>query len=251
MSTSKPSKARSGQVASREDKRHDVRISDYVAGLMNHDGSQIDECVVVVNTVSQQESACCAAHGHVENVAPSTERAKVAFIEDLDVLSNAKMIEVLHRSIRIKGDEKYPLFMTTDWMRDNLTGIVVGTLSNIYAECQMEEEPGTWPEIDRDTVWQMLELCDQHFGDDIPELVLAQHAREWLTQWMIMASHYLQRERKEAASLVMVAKGLVPTTKKAGELAASWHRNADAYLDELPASITEAKTKETDTEDDA
>jgi len=240
MSRNSAKKTHSGQVESCKEEQHDVAISDYMGGLLNHDGSQIEECVVVVNTVTQQESACCAAHGHVETAAPATERAKAAFIEDLDVLSNAKMIEVLHRAFRIKGDEKYPLFLSPKWMRDGLTGIAIGTLSNIYSECQKAEEPGAWPEIDRETVWQTLDLCVQHFDDDIPELVLAQHAREWLTQWIIMASFYLQTERRDAAMLIAEASKAVPESDK------TWHRNAQEYLSELPDSLLAEDAPEDD-----
>lgn len=247
--SSKRARTRKGQVASRQERQHPVDLSSLLPGLLNHDGSSVSDCVVVVNTVAQQESACAAAHSHVEQASPTAERAKAAFVQDLDVLANAKMIEVLHRSFRIKGDEKYPLFPSPEWMRDGLTGIGVGILSNLYAECQRAEEPDAWPEIDRDKVEDTMALCAEHFGDDIPELVLAQHAREWLSQWIVMASYYLDRERRKAAALVDSAQRLLSASEPPDDETLSiWDNNATAWLSELPEGTL--KIDEAPPEDD-
>lgn len=236
--SAKNAKPPRGQVASREKRTHPVNLGEHIPGLLNHDGAAVDEAIVIVNSVRQQESACAAAHSHVERTAPATEKARAAYLDDIDVVANAKMIEVLHQAIRIKGDEKYSLFPSPEWMRDGLTGIAIGILANIYAECQRAEEPRTWPEIGRDTVEDIMALCVEHFGDEVPELVLSSHAREWLTQWMVMASYWLDRERRAAAALVAAAGGLIESAER-GDAADIWHSNAAAYLGDLPEFIRE------------
>ena len=228
---------RRDQAAKREAKRHLVSLTEHLPGLTNHDSAAIERAIVVVNNVRRQEQACNAAHGHVEQAAPATERARAAFMADLDVLTNAKMIESLCHAFRLVDDPDYPLFPGTDWMRDNLTATAVGILTNIYCECQAAEEPTMAPEIDRDTIERVIATSVAHFSDDIPELVLSPYEREWLTQLVILTSWHWHQERARAAGLLQRAERLVAQAREASgdpKFGMGWSEDVLLFAEDLP-----------------
>ena len=170
-------------------------------GLGDHDGTDITKCVFRVNVKSEDDAAVAAAHAIVARLAKRAEAGSDDFKSDDDVLIDNKSIQALYRACRDPDDDKEPLFITPDWMRENLDTDILAGFLNAYNECRRKKS-GQPEEFDGEFLDNLASLCVAAFDSELPEAVLKPFGREVLSHILILMVKRFHDER-EATKLIV------------------------------------------------
>jgi hypothetical protein len=153
-----------------------------VSGFFGLGGKAIPEVAFLVPTKAEEDGAVVAAHQHARERAGTDEMAR----HDPDILCDAKIVEVLFRTCKVPVEDPgaipYPAFSGgPQWMRKHLTSDQLACLHNLLTEVKRSESP-LRSELDHETVEAVARGCWAARHTEIPEAVLADCSREWLTQ---------------------------------------------------------------------
>jgi hypothetical protein len=105
-------------------------------------------------------------------------------------------------------------------MHQHLTTDQVAALINLYHEVRKKEGPIMWT-IDDELLESIAQQCHQHVGDDVPETVLGNAPREWLTQAFVLLSHKLHVERSERGKAARLDQAEQQRNSRQAELVAA------------------------------
>lgn len=137
-----------------------------------------------VATKAEQDIALVGAHRYAETKAKDAPSAA----QDQDLLGDAKSAFVVFASCRdFETPEKMPAFMAPEWMMDNLTADEIAYLLNLVNEVRTAESPAP-KDLSDAVVEDLIGLCAENAGNDIPEAVLAHMSREYLTSLAVLIS---------------------------------------------------------------
>lgn len=160
-------------------------------GLRGEDILKIDFRVPVAG---EEDTAVIAAHDYAAKRAQG-DAAPAA--QDLDLLDSAKLVEVLHRCCFQHAEDakpdavRYPAFDGgPKWMRDNLTKDQIAALYNCLLEVKQAASP-LRNTIDLPTVERLARACWVARETDVPEMVLADCDREFITQAFVLVAGIL------------------------------------------------------------
>ncbi len=149
-----------------------------------------------LNSKEEQDLAVKAALRYVAKDTAGIEFAR----NDPDLTSDAKTIEILYLACRDADNPKYPAFPSPGWMRKHLHTGQLAVLLNLYNEVVKHDGSLLW-EIDSDRVEAISSLCAAASATDVPEQVLANLSREYLTQLVVMISCKLDEARKASTAI--------------------------------------------------
>lgn len=175
---------------------------------------KITDCKVKVRVVTkaEQDLALVGAHKYAE------ERTKAApqAAKDPDILEDAKAAFIAFAACRDSADpDKFPAFLSPEWMLEHLTTDEVGYLVSLANEVRAKESPSPIS-ISDEMMDGLSELCAQHVSDQIPEAVLAPFSREYLTHAFVMLSARNVDLRRQVVEL---SGDLAETLEMVGEKA--------------------------------
>lgn len=150
---------------------------------------------VRVATKAEQDRAVVGAHDYAKRLAGDNKDAA----HDPDILADAKSAFIAHVTCRdAKQPDKLPAFLSPTWMMENLSSEQIAVLVNLANEVRIHQ-PAVARDIADSTVEAIADLCEEHAGDDIPEAVLANMDREYLTHLVVLLSVKLKQARAAAA----------------------------------------------------
>jgi hypothetical protein len=139
-----------------------------------------------------QGSAVVAARSYARKKIQGDPDSEAA-AEDPDLLDNAKAIELLARCcLRPEPDDPkskvlYPVFTGSGWMRDHLSADDLAYLVNCLKAAARSFSP-LRSDIDYGAVTKLARACWAARDTDVPEAVLADCDREYLTQVVVLLS---------------------------------------------------------------
>jgi len=157
-----------------------------VQGLFGIGNKEIHKIAFRVNTKAEEDESIQAAHSSVKAMDDDAKR-------DPDLLRDRKTAEALFRACRRceEGDKEknygYPAFPLPSWMTKNMTTDQLSILLNYYNEVRAKEGPLDNIE-DMDQVRAVAKGCAATSKSDIPETLLAEVSREWLTHAFVLIS---------------------------------------------------------------
>ena len=201
-------------IEKRARKLHEFDVRGFF-GLANEEMPLVGIWVAIK---AEENAALDAAHRRVEQC---NENAR----KDPDLLGDAKLVEILHRVCKdptrqAPDGRPYDLFPGPDWMHQHLTTDQVAALINLYHEVRKKEGPIMWT-IDDELLESIAQQCHQHVGDDVPETVLGNAPREWLTQAFVLLSHKLHVERSERGKVARLDQAEQQRNSRQAELVAA------------------------------
>ena len=151
-----------------------------VQGFFGLGDKAINKIAIRVATKKEEDAAVAAAHAHAAKCS-DLESAR----RDPDLLNDSKVCEILFAVCRDADDPKYPAFPWGAWMRENLTTDQLAALLNLYHEARKAQGPIQW-DLSYETVEALADVCALTAESDVPESVLADRPREWLSQAFVM-----------------------------------------------------------------
>ena len=175
------------------------------SAVADHDGGSLTDVVFRTNTKGEDNKAVAAAHGYVAQVAKIAQGGSESFKEDSDVLNDEKSIQALYLACRDPGENSVgPLFITADWMRDNLDTDQIGGLLNAYMECRARKNglPFDITDVHIDAI---RDACVLAFDTNLPEAILAPYKREYLSHLAILMAKRWHDERQRIVSVLKEA----------------------------------------------
>ncbi len=147
---------------------------------------------IVTATKNQQDRAIAGAQEYAKKLANGDERTA----NDPDILDDAKSAFIAHVVCRDpKQPDKMPLFLSPGVMMETLTSEQIAVLVNLANEVRTKEGPAP-KSINDETVEALAIACADHAGDDIPEAILANLGREYLTHLVVLLAIKLRDARK-------------------------------------------------------
>ena len=169
-----------------------------VQGFVGLGGRVVQTVEFRVPTKADEDQAVGAAHQYARQKCAEDEEAR----RDPDLLTDAKLVELLflccYQPLEQPAEGKpapskvrYPSFTGgPGWMRGNLTSDQIAILYNLLDSCRAKESPLP-REIDFEKVETLARLCWASKDTDIPEAVLADRSRAYLTQaFTLLAMRY-------------------------------------------------------------
>lgn len=194
-----------------------------VAGFFGLGGRAIHGVAIRRSNKTEDDSAIVAAHKYLAELTKAAgEDAAATLKTEGDILGDAKILELIVRLCRevdqdsiaaAPGDpskwratkENWLAFPGPQWMRDNLGTDQLATLLNLIHEVRNAQAPAP-TEIDDAHVEAVVQLCNDHAGDDIPEAVMAGFSRVKLTHLVVLLSMKLQESRLAVDLLIKQAE---------------------------------------------
>lgn len=169
-----------------------------VNGFLGLGDKPILEFDVCVPTDQEMDNSVSAARSYVIDKCKDDPGA----LNDPDILTNAKIIEILWRTTRQPlredkgpvpdcGPVHYPAFMGgSEWMRKHLTRDQLAVMRNLLDLVEANESPLT-REIDYEKVEILARLCWAAKDTDLPEAVLVNRSYDYLAQaFTLLAIRY-------------------------------------------------------------
>ena len=159
-----------------------------VQGFFGLGDKVIQRVAIRVAVKAEEDEALVAAHVRIKALASEDKEA----MGDNDLKVDQKLIQILHR-ICFSPDEEtkdgvpYPAFPGPEWMRKNLTTDQIACLMNLYHEVRYIDGPMKATITTED-------VCNRAIGlakvsdTEIPEALLANTDRTWLTHAFILLS---------------------------------------------------------------
>ena len=174
-----------------------------VQGFFGLGGDEIHKIDFRTPVKSDDDKSVIAAHAYAASKAKGDGEAAA---RDLDVLGDAKATEVLFRSCfehlpegAPTGTVRYPAFSGgPQWMRDHLTGDQIAVLFNLLQEVK-QSESALRTKISGEDVEKLARVCWRSRDTDIPEAILADCDREFLTQAFVLLAIRLADAKDWAA----------------------------------------------------
>ncbi len=183
-----------------------------VAGFFGLGGLAIHGVAIRRAVKAEDDAAIVAAHKYLAELSKNAgEGAAAALKTEGDILGDAKILEIIFRLCRevdqdsiaaATGDpskwratkENWLAFPGPQWMRDNLGTDQLATLLNLINEVRAMQAPAPI-DIDDAHIEAVVQMCNEHAGDDIPEAILAGFTRVKLTHSVVLISMKLQEAR--------------------------------------------------------
>lgn len=182
-----------------------------VQGFLGFDGKEIHTIEFCVPTKDEEDEAVKRAHAYAKEKCSSDEEAR----RDPDLLTDAKILDLVYlctfqplepdKTVAPPGmaqlpgthpkpssKVRYPAFQADGpkWMRRNLTSDQLAVLHNLLDSCRAKESPLS-REIDLERVESLARVCWAARDTDVPEAVLADRSRAYLTQaFTLLAMRY-------------------------------------------------------------
>lgn len=163
--------------------------------IENHDGTAITRAVVRINTKTEDIRAIRAAYEALDNEATKVRSGKDDFKADKDVLTDLKSINALYEAFRDPDNPLMPLFVTPQWMSDNLSTTTLDGLLNAYLTCSAEAagQPVTADDYPLEELRQAIMLG---WDTELPEAVLLPYGREHLAHMVALVMHAWTNDRR-------------------------------------------------------
>lgn len=183
-----------------------------VAGFFGLGGRAIHGVAIRRSNKTEDDSAIVAAHKYLAELSKSAGEGAVATLKtEGDILGDAKILEIIFRLCRevdqdtidaAPGDPSkwqatkanWLAFPGPQWMRDHLGTDQLATLLSLINEVRAIQAPAPI-EIDDAHIEAVVQMCNDHVGDDIPEAVLAGFTRVKLTHAVVLIALKLQETR--------------------------------------------------------
>jgi hypothetical protein len=167
-----------------------------VNGIFGLGGKPIHKIHLRVPTNDQKERAITAARGRLRELANGDE----GLLDDPDVSNDAKTRELL-QLVTTDEDDKIQAFYGGAWMAKHLTDDQIGLLLNLLNEVRRKEGPISW-DLSDVKVEAIVDLCVRASSSEIPERVLANYQREFLTSLVVLLSLKLYEARNPTVKVV-------------------------------------------------
>jgi len=176
-----------------ERKFHDFDVS----GFFGLGDKEIPKLAIRVATKAEEDAALVAAHATVKKLAAGDSEARA----DFDLLGDQKLIQIIFRicfsaTEKTSDGTRYPAFPGPDWMRKNLTTDQIAVLMNLCHGVRRASN-NMRSTISFDEVEATAEACAEASGGELPEAILANADRTWLTEAFVLLS-VRYAEMKEA-----------------------------------------------------
>ncbi len=165
-----------------------------VSGFFGLGDAPILSVAVRVARKADEDAAVVAAHKHAAEATKVGGESAAAAARDIDLLGDAKVVEILYRTLRNEKDPRYAAFPSPGWMRSNIGTDQLAALMDLVREVRVKESPRP-REIDDRAIEALVSLCGEHAADDIPEAVLAGYTREFLTHAFTLVCEKLRAAR--------------------------------------------------------
>lgn len=211
-----------------------------VEGIFGLGGKRIPKVSVMAPRKAQDENALKDAHFRIEKFAEGNQPLK----DDDDLLNDAKAMAIIQRAVRTE-DGKSEVFYGVDWMREEMTGNQIGQLLNLVNEVRRKESGISW-EFTSDRVEAIIQLCVRASGSDIPERVLSQYQREYLSSLVVLFALRVYRHERTGVTVEMDEKTGRYAVKYAEGDGPEWEALPDGVLNdpELDEGVEEAFPEE-------
>lgn len=128
----------------------------------------------------EDEAAVKEAVTRIDEFSEGNETLK----NDPDLTNDAKAMAIIQRAVWTE-DEKMQAFPGVAWMRQHFTGNHVGQLINLINEVRVKEAGIDWG-LSAERIDATVQLCVRAASTDIPERVLSQFQREYLTSLVVL-----------------------------------------------------------------
>lgn len=157
-----------------------------VRGFFGLGDKPVPKLAIRVATKAEEDAALVAAHATVRDLSGGDKNA----MADFDLLGDQKLIQILFR-VCFSATEKttegvyYPAFPGPDWMRRHMTTDQIATVMNLYHEVR-KASGSTRSVISFEDVEGLALACAEASGSDLPEAMLANADRTWLTEAFIL-----------------------------------------------------------------
>lgn len=144
---------------------------------------------------NDEDTAVQAAWAHVTKVAAGIDEVKT----DADIVTDAKVVEILWRVCRDPDDPKYPLFASPNRMREKLGTDRLACLMNLY-DAVRTKEGGLLFDISDERVEAAVEIAAKASGTNLPEELFARMPRAYLIHLIVLIALKLRDAREELAA---------------------------------------------------
>jgi hypothetical protein len=149
-------------------------------------------------TKREQDRAAAGAHEYAVKLADGNAAAA----SDPDILTDAKCAYIAFEASRdAKEPEKLPAFFSPSWMMENLTAPQIAAIVNIVNEVIKAESPGP-KTLDDEAFEAIVDMCNGHADDEIPQLALATMNREFLSHVVVVLSAKLAEARSDVEAVI-------------------------------------------------
>jgi hypothetical protein len=179
-------------LAARKQKAHPFVVN----GVFGLGGKPIHKVHLRVPTNDQKERAVAAARNRLRERANGDE----GLLDDPDVSNDAKSRELLQLVTTDEADQ-IQAFYGGDWMARNMTDDQIGQLLNLLNEVRRKDGPISW-DLSDVRVESIVDLCVRASNSEIPERVLSNYQREFLTSLVVLLSLKLYEARKPGVQVV-------------------------------------------------
>ncbi len=169
------------------------------------------------------ENAVLAAHKYAAEQTKRAGEGAQAAAADFDFMGDAKLRQILFRlcfAVDPKDPDKlarlasgkgcYPAFPSPEWICDNLHTDQVASIMRLVGEVRRHKAPrpeGMGPNddplgLDDDSMERLIDLLSSQLGTNIPERILKDLDREYLTHFVVIVADRLVDARKARDALL-------------------------------------------------
>jgi hypothetical protein len=175
---------------------------------------------------AQDENALKDAHFRIDKFAEGNQALK----DDEDLLNDAKAMAIIQRAVRTEGGvmEAFP---GVGWMREEMTGPQIGQLLNLVNEVRRRESGIQWG-FTAERVESIIQLCVRAANSDIPERVLSQYQREYLSSLVVLLALRVYRHERAGVSVEQDEETGRYVVKYADGDGPEWEPLPDGVLDD-------------------
>lgn len=177
-----------------------------INGFLGLGDKPIQMVEVRVPVKNDEDKSVVAAHSYVKERTSDDPDART----DADILTDAKLLEVLFRSIFEPVAERtaqnsdappvhYPAFPGTQWMREHLTSEQAAVLYNVVSGFRCKESP-LEQDLDSERVRALALGCVETAKSDLPDVLLARCNREFLVAAFIMLAEQCEPWLRQTAT---------------------------------------------------
>lgn len=203
--------------------KEDEAVFFDVSGIFGLGGKAIERIAIIRGRGRDFENAVLAAHAYAATTVKRAGEGAAGALADFDFMGDAKIRQIVFRlclavdpkdpnKLARTGNGKgvYPAFPSPEWVCDHLHTDQLASLMRLVAEVRRKKAPrpeGMSPDEDPlgltdEAMERMIELLSAQLHTDLPERVLRDLDREFLTHFVVMVCDKLVEARKSVESLL-------------------------------------------------
>lgn len=206
-----------------------------VQGIFGLGHRPVHKVTVHAPRKAEDENALKDAHNRVESFSAGVS----SLANDEDLLNDAKAMAIIQRAVK-DSENRLDAFAGVDWMRTEMTGDQIGQMLNLVNEVRRKES-GIQHDMTPEKVDAIIQLCVRAAGSDIPERVLSQYQREYLTSLVVLLALRVYQHDRTGVS--------VDRDEETGDYVVKYQDGATPEWEALPDGIIDDPSLDEGVED--